>query len=311
MSLSASRSQEAQTLSGILLVVIATLGFSAKAILVKLGYRYGVDAITLLVLRMIFSLPFFLFVAAVNQSNNDHRLEPKDWGAVVVLGFFGYYLASLLDFYGLQYVTVGLERLILYLYPTIAVILSALFLHRRATRAELLAIGLSYLGIAIATHGAIGLRANGYLGVALIFGSAVSYAVYIVGSERTIHRIGAIRCTAYALTISCLLVIGQYGFSHRWQLPKVPMEVYALSLGMAIFSTVVPAFLMSAGIKRIGANKTVIIGGIGPIATIAMGVVVLGEEIGVAEVIGTALVLTGVVNMGRKHKVIEQASAQT
>ena len=287
-----------QTQVGVAMVLFATIGFSAKAILVKLSYPYGVDTVTLLALRMVFSLPFFIAAAIFGPGAGARRLLVKDWVAISGLGFLGYYLASLLDFAGLQYISAGLERLILFLYPTLAVVLATTFFKRKIRRKEIIAIVLSYAGIAIASYATVQFgSADSHLGMALVFGSMVSFAFYMVGSERVIQRVGARRFTAYAMIVSCALVLFQYAASHPISVPRVPNAVYGLSLLMAIFSTVIPAFLLSAGMSRIGTNKTVILTSIGPLSTIGLAAVFLGEAVSLSQMAGTVLVLAGVLQL--------------
>jgi drug/metabolite transporter (DMT)-like permease len=198
---------------GLLCAVLAAVGFSGKAILVKLAYRYGVDAETLLALRMAFSLPFFLVLGGIGAHRAPAGLTPRDWVWLFGLGLFGYYLASYLDFLGLHYVSAALERLILFVYPTLVVLLAALWLGQPLTRRTLGALALCYAGIALAV--AHDLRLAGTagdlaLGGVLVFGSALSYALYLLGSGKIVGQLGAVRVTAFASTIACGLAIGQF-----------------------------------------------------------------------------------------------------
>ncbi len=295
-----------QTQIGVAMVLFATLGFSAKAVLVKLSYPYGVDTVTLLALRMVFSLPFFIAAAAFGRGGRGKRLAVKDWLTIAGLGFLGYYLSSLLDFVGLQYISAGLERLILFLYPTLAVVLTAIFLKRTVQRREIVAIALSYAGIAVASYATVQFGSSvSHLGMALVFGSTICFAVYMVASERVIQRVGARRFTAYAMIVSCVFVLLQYATAHPMSLPRVPQAVYGLSLLMAVFSTVIPAFLLSAGMKRVGTNRTVILASLGPISTIGLAAVFLGEAMSLSQTAGTVLVLAGVLQLGLEKKAIQ------
>lgn len=291
------------SLSGITFVVLGALGFSGKAVLIKLAYAYPVDAATLLALRMLFSLPFFLAVGLWSQCRGGQLpLTRRDHVAVVALGLLGYYLASYLDFLGLQYVSAGLERLILFLYPTLVVMISALWLHRPIARREACALLLSYGGIALAFfHDSATTHGNVNLGAALIFGSAFAFALYLIGSGQLIVRLGTSRFTAYAMTVSVFAVLTQFFLTHAPQALRQPMPVYWLSLAMAILSTVLPAFLMSAGIRRIGASRAALIATIGPVSTIVLAHIFLGESVSAMQMLGTALVCAGTVMVSRRN----------
>lgn len=281
---------------GSVFAALAAVGFSAKAILVKLAYGYYVDAITLLSLRMAFSAPIFLAIAVWSGRQSERAaLQGQDWLAVLGLGLVGYYLSSLLDFTGLQYVSAGLERLVLFLYPTLVVLLSAaLFKHRVGLR-ELAALALSYAGITLVyLHDAHSDQARIALGVGLVFLSTLSYAVYLVGAGHFIQRIGVIRFTAYAMTVASIATLFQFALTHPLSSLVLPTRVYMLSAAMALFSTLLPVFMLSAGMRLIGASRTAMIGAIGPVATILLAHWFLGEAMSWAQWLGSALVLSGV-----------------
>lgn len=302
-----SLTQEAiqrHTVTGALFALLAAVGFSAKAILVKLAYADHVDAITLLALRMTFSMPVFLTVAVwTNINKQQAALTRRDWFAVVVLGLTGYYLASYLDFLGLQSISAGLERLILFLYPTMVVVLTA-WLYRHAIKPrEKLALLLSYAGIALVFAHDVGLRENSALtGALLIFGSALAYAIYLIGANHSIARLGATRFTAYAMTVASVASMVQFAVTHPLNGLILSGRVYYLALSMAVFSTVLPAFLLSAAIRRIGAGKTALIGAIGPVSTIYLAWVFLGESISLVQITGSMLVLAGVLVISMKRR---------
>ena len=280
--------------TGALFVGLAAVGFSAKAVLVKLAYAQGgVDAITLMALRMALALPFFL--AAAWHTRGAPALTPRDWATVFALGLIGYYVASLLDFMGLAYISAGLERLILYLYPTLVLALSV-GLERRALHArEGLGLVLSYAGIVLAVGEDVALDQPGVmLGAALVSASAAAFAVFIIGSARMLARVGSPRFTAHAMTAACLATILHFGATHELSTLVLPASVYGLAFIMAVASTVAPAFLMMAGLRRVGAARASILGTIGPVSTIALAYLFLGETLGVAQLAGMTLVLTGV-----------------
>jgi drug/metabolite transporter (DMT)-like permease len=285
-----------QKMAGIVFAFVAAIGFSAKAIMVKLAYQDAVDAITLLALRMVFALPFFLVVAArANRNKHSQPLTSRDKLAVIGLGFVGYYLASYLDFLGLQYISAGLERLILFLYPTMVVLISALVFKQRIGRTVLFALLISYAGIALVfLHDMKATELDAVTGSALVFGSALAYAVYLVGAGHTIARIGASRFTAYVMTVACVACLVQFAVTHPLAALKLPVRVYGLSIGMAVFSTVLPAFLLAAAMRRIGSMHTSLIGSIGPVSTILLAYVFLGERMSPEQIGGSILVLIGV-----------------
>ncbi len=298
MATSAVRSQTSRdALFGVALALLAAVGFSAKAIFVKLAYLDGVDAVTLLALRMAFSLPFFIGVAVWARLRHATPLGVRDWGLVVALGLLGYYLSSLLDFLGLQYISAGLERLILFLYPTLTVILAALVYKLPVSRKVMAAIVVSYAGIALVFlhHG--GEREGGriVLGSLLVFLSTLTYSSYLVGAAHAIARIGAMRFTAYASIVASVASLLQFATMRPLSALDLPLRVYELSLGMAVFSTVLPVFLLSYAIRHIGSGRTSLIGSIGPVSTIYMAYVFLGERLTLVQIAGSLLVLAGVV----------------
>jgi drug/metabolite transporter (DMT)-like permease len=289
-------------LTGTLFALLAAFGFSLKAILVKLAYAWhGVDAIALLALRMLFALPFFLALAWQTRASGA-RLSAGDWLRLGWLGLTGYYLASILDFWGLAYITAGLERLILFTYPTLVVVIGAWLGRRRVARREGLALALSYAGIALAFASDLRLstdRAALLLGSGLVFGSAVAYALYLLASGATIARVGARRTAAYAMLISTGLVLAQFVVTQPLAALRQPLSIYGLALAMAVFSTVLPSVLLAEAIKRSGAGRVALIGSAGPIITIYLGVVALGEPATGVQLVGAGLVLAGVLLVTR------------
>ncbi|TCO79748.1 threonine/homoserine efflux transporter RhtA [Plasticicumulans lactativorans] len=298
MSSSAPASR-ANAWAGTVCVVIAATGFSAKAILIKLAYRWQVDAVTLLALRMALALPFFVVAAWWSTRRASGRIGAREWAALVTLGLSGYYLASLFDFMGLEYISASLERLILFLYPTLVVLLNWAWYRRAPGRREWAALTLSYLGIALVVAGeGVGGQRELAWGVALVFASSLTYAVYLVGSAALIARVGSVRFTALAMTVSCLAVFVHYALAATPPLTALPLPVWWLGLAMALLSTVLPTFLVSEGIRRIGANRASLISSIGPVLTITFGVIFLGEVVRPLQWCGAALVIGGVLLVG-------------
>jgi len=292
---SAAAAEPQRLWPGLLLAGAGAVAFSGKAIIVKLAYRYGVDAVTLIMLRMLFALP--LFVALSWWAGRGREpLAPRDRWAVLGLGFSGYYLASFLDFAGLQYVSASLERLILYLNPTLVLAIGVLWLGRRVTWKQGAALAISYVGV-LAVFGQE-LRLEGAdvpLGAALVFASALSYAVYLVASGEVVRRIGSLRLTGLATTVACVLCIVQFLLLRPLDAAlAVAPEVVWLSVLNATVCTFAPVLMVMMAIERVGATLAAQTGMIGPMATIAMGVLILGEPFTPWVALGTALVIVGV-----------------
>jgi drug/metabolite transporter (DMT)-like permease len=289
--------------TGVLLVAMGAIAFSGKAIIVKLGFRHGVDAVTLLALRMAVALPFFLTMG-VWAARRAPALAGSDRWRIVALGVFGYYLASLLDFLGLAYISATLERVILYLTPTFVLLLGASLAHRRPTRRQLVALAISYAGVLLAFGHDLHVSGGDVVrGGALVLGSAVSYAIYLYGSGEIVERIGSVRLTAYASTVASALCIGQYILFEPWPLPPLPRAVYGLSLLNGTLCTVLPILATMMGIRRIGSGLASQIGMIGPVSTIVLSLLILHEPMGPWQIAGTVLVVAGVLTVSRSRAV--------
>ena len=288
---------------GVALAVLAAFGFSFKAIFVKLAYAAApVEAITLLTLRMSFSLPIVLGVG-LWIGRDAPPLARSDWGILVMLGLLGYYGSSILDFVGLQYISAALERLILFVYPTLTVLIGVLFMGKRLERRQVAALVLSYAGIGLAFAHDLKIAGDTHavwLGAAFVFGSALTYALYSAGTELAVRRLGAIRFAALAITVSTLATQLHFVATQPLSALAQPLPVYLYGAGMAIFSTVLPVFWQSVAIRRIGAARAVLIGTLGPVLTIFFGWVLLDESISLQQMAGAALVLGGVLMMTRR-----------
>jgi len=279
------------------LVVFSAVAFSAKAIIIKLAYRHGTDAVTLLALRMAMAAPFF--VAAAWWSSRGGRavaLSRTDWRTIVFLGIVGYYLASLFDFLGLQYITAALERLVLFLYPTFVVLISAFLYGRAIAGRDIAALALSYTGIALVFANDLATRQeNVLLGAFWVALSALAYAVYLIGNGRMVKKMGSVLFASLASIVSCAAVVAHFFVvrdSHL--LWTQPAPVYGLTFLMAIVSTVLPVLFMSVGIRLIGSSHASMLGTVGPVATILLGFVFLDEPITAIQLGGAALVMAGV-----------------
>ena len=271
-----------------------SIAFSGKAIIVKLAYRHGVDAVTLIMYRMLFALPLFLLLAWW-AGRGKPALTRRDRITILGLGFSGYYLASFLDFAGLQFISASLERLILYLNPTIVLALGVLLFKRKVAGRQLLALAVSYSGVALVFGHEVQLVGPDVaLGAALVFASAVSYALYLVYSGEEVQRLGALRLTGLATSVACVLCIAQFLLLRPLAAMAVAPEVIWLSLLNATVCTFAPVLMVMMAIERVGATMVAQIGMIGPLSTIAMGVLILGEPFTVWVAAGTLLVLAGI-----------------
>ena len=276
------------------MAAVGAIAFSGKAIIVKLAYRHGVDAVTLIMYRMLFALPIFAGMAWW-ASRGKAPLSPRDWRGILLLGFSGYYLSSFLDFAGLSYISASLERLILYLNPTLVLLLGLLLYRRRIRLMQALGMAVSYLGVALVFgHELQNQGADAALGALLVFLSAVSYAVYLSFSGEFVKRLGALRLVGLASSLACLLCLLQFVLLRPLSAAGVVPEVLWLSLLNATLCTVVPVLLMMMAIERIGAAVTAQIGMIGPLSTILMGALLLDEALNAWVLAGTVLVLSGV-----------------
>ncbi|MFZ4537085.1 DMT family transporter [Propionivibrio sp.] len=288
---------------GVALAILAALGFSFKAIFVKLAYAAApVDPVTLLSLRMVFSLPAFLWIGFVS-SRAAPPLTRRDWGMLVALGLLGYYGASLFDFIGLRYITAGLERLILFTYPTLTILITVLFMGKTLHRREVVSLLLSYAGIGLAfAHDlqVAGEMATVLVGAAFIFASSLSYAFYLAGSGPMIQRLGSARFTALAMLVSTAATQLHFFIAQPFSALIQPLPIYACGAAMALFSTVLPVFMQSAAIRRIGSAKAVLIGTLGPVLTIFFGWWLLGEPLSLYQMAGAVLVLSGVWLVSRR-----------
>jgi drug/metabolite transporter (DMT)-like permease len=281
-------------LAGVSMAMVGSIAFSAKAVIVKLAYRYGVDAVTLIMYRMLFALPLFAMMAWW-ASRGKAPLSREDRLGVIGLGLCGYYLSSYLDFLGLQYISASLERLILYLNPTMVLILGALLFKRRISRTQAIAMVLSYGGVLLVLGHELSFESkNVLLGTSLVFASALTYALYLVYSAEMVKRLGSLRLVGLATSVACVFCMVQFLVLKPVSAALVAPEVIWLSVLNATLCTAVPVVLVMMAMERIGASLAAQTSMIGPMSTIAMGVLVLGESFNAWILGGTVLVLLGV-----------------
>lgn len=304
MGSSAEGRHRALTL-GFLCATAGAVGFAFKSILVKAAYRYGVDATTLLALRMLYSLPLFLAMGLIAARRQPVRMTGGDLMEIAILGCLGYYAASYLDFLGLRYISAALERMILFIYPTLVVLLTAWTARRRISPLVAAALLLSYAGIALAVaHDLrLGAGADVLRGGALVFASAVSFALYLMRVGAPLARFGSMHVTAWATSVACVLALLQFALLRPLGTLLQPAPVQLLALSMAVFATALPIWLVSEAIRRIGAGPAAIIGTLGPVLTLLLAWALLGEPLGLLQLIGAALVMLGVWLVGRARQI--------
>jgi drug/metabolite transporter (DMT)-like permease len=289
---------------GIAFAVAGTLAFSLRPILIKLSYAAApVSPVTLLFLRMVLSLPFFVAVGWWLRKQ-EPRLMPRDWMAVAGLGFIGYYGASFLDFIGLQYVGAGVGRLILFLYPTLVLLISLFFLHKKPTRRQIGALFLTYAGMALVVSRQVHGGAEGRLfafGAALVFASALLYAIYLVAGGELIKRVGSMRFTAYSMMVATLPAVLQFFALEPTSALQLPPSIWIYSIILATFSTVLPLFLQAEALRRIGATEFGLIGALGPVSVAVTSAIGLDEPFTWVQAVGGALVIVGVLLVSLKR----------
>lgn len=299
---------------GFIFTFVGAILFSTKAIIVKKAFAdTHIDALTLLTLRMVFSLPFFLVAAyLVSSKAGNIKMSRRQWIWLLVLGISGYYLSAYFDFVGLQYISAGLERLILFLYPTFVLMLNRAVFKQVISRTQGLALVLTYLGIGIAYFNEMQFdTSNPYFfwGSFLIFLCSVTYAIYIAGSGKVIPFIGANKFAAYSMLIATAVLFIHFIVRGDYSGVAQATDMWTYGLLLAIMATVIPTFMLSAGLSKIGSNNVAIISGIGPVSTILQAHWVLGEPIHTAQVVGTAMVIAGVLLTGWKTKTVSASTS--
>jgi drug/metabolite transporter (DMT)-like permease len=293
-------------LSGFLITLSGAILLSTKAIFVKLAYREsGIDAIGLLALRMLFSLPFYLLIAWLSYRKYRTRLSLNQWFFIAGLGLLGYYLSSYFDFVGLRYISAGLERLILFIYPTLVVLINFFIYKQRVTPLQILALVLTYAGILLAFLSELYTtqeQTNIWTGSFFVVLCAISFSVYIVGSGRQMQKVPSGMFTAYAMLSATVGVLLHFAMQPNHKLFPLTPALWQYAIGLALVATVIPSFMISYGMKKVGANTTAIILAIGPVSTILQAYLFLGEKISGLQIFGTVLVVGGVLMVGWRQE---------
>lgn len=286
--------------------MLANVCFSAKAVIVKLMYRYEIDTQSVIALRMLFALPFYALSAFYGSLRSPYPpLTLRQWAAISGLGILSYYVSSMLDFWGLQYVSAGVERLVLFSYPTMVLVLSAFLFKRRILPVQYLAMALTYSGIVLvfAAEQGFGAQRDVLRGVGLVLACAFTYSFYVVFTGEYVHKVGSLRFTSYAVLAATAPALIQSALHNGLNLWHFPMPVYTLALWLAVVATVIPTFLIVEGIRVVGAANSGIIGFVGPVSTLALGYWFLQEPVGGMQMLGTAIVLLGIGIISRYGKV--------
>ncbi|MCO5231790.1 MAG: DMT family transporter [Chitinophagales bacterium] len=289
---------------GVILILIGAACFSTKAIFVKLTLAHGVDAITALMLRMLFALPYYLGVIIFSPSITKEKIQSAPWGKLLVIGLLGYYLASLFDFLGLQYVQANLERLIVFVYPTLVLLLGAWIFKRKISRQQAIAVGITYSGILIAciSQDFDFKSSNIGLGIFYIFLSALTYAFYLVYSDNLIKQMGIVTFNSLSMLIAVIAVLIHFGWIYGIDIFHYDWQVYVYGALMGVIATVVPTLALTKGISLIGSSNAAILSTFGPVATILMSYFILHEPFSLTQGVGTILVLLGVLFLGLRGK---------
>ena len=298
---------------GIIFALIGSLLFSTKAVFVKLSYQYEVDSISLLLLRMVFALPFYLFmILKVRKTNwtKWRNISPKHWVGLIFAAILGYYLSSLLDFIGLQYISASVERLILFIYPTFIAIISFFVFKEKISLKQGAALALSYVGLVFVfghNLSEFSFDSDFWIGAFLILGCAMTFAVFLVLSQGMIPIFGATSFTSLSMALACCIVIAHFLTVHQIEgLGSLDLPVYLYALAMATMATVIPSYVVNYAIQRIGATRAAILASVGPISTISLAYWLLGERLFPGQIVGAGLIIIGVtivsVEMKRKSK---------
>lgn len=302
---------------GAMLVLVSSVAISSKAIMVKLAYVYHIDTETLIALRMAFAMPFFIGLGWwAMQQDTPLTMSSKDWLSLLVLAIVGGYGSMWLNFEGLRYVSAGLERVILFIYPALVVAMSAVFLKHTITRREWFAMVTSYVGVVLVVWHDVALAgldsADTLYGAWLVLLSAIVYAGYLLVSGQLIPKLGASRFTAMTMSLAALASASHFAARGSFsQVTALPNAVYVLAFLMALIATVLPSVLMNLGIHQLGSRKAALISAIGPVATIVLAYLFLGESLSWIQGMGTALVLAGVmaVTLDKPPRTSEAAAA--
>lgn len=278
--------------------------FSSKVLLVKLAFLEGASPLQILVIRMATALPFFVGLFAYLMLRQEtERPGMRDYIGMTILGLVGYYASSLLDFHGMQYISAGMERLLLYLYPTFLVLIRSVMERTRPSRNELAALVIAYAGTALVYADEEPMAGDATLwGAVLVLASAVCFANYLYFSSRYIKRFGSRLFASYSSGISCVAILLHGTVSGSWTGITLGLPVILLGFSLGLFCTVFPTLGMHQAISLIGSSKVGMLGTTGIVAPMALGILLFSEPLTVNRLLGTVLVLLAVLVLGRKRR---------
>lgn len=288
---------EANIRNGLLLALLASFMFSLKPIIIKEAYSLGASSESLMVLRMWFALPFYLVMLFIqrHQLIENRRYIP----AVVAVGFIGYFLSSYLDLLALESISAQAERIILYAYPSLVILIKSIYDKKIPSKRMIFALSIVYAGIILLLPGELNLTGSP-IGIFLMLTCALTFAMYVLLSKPMIARMGVGVFTSTAMVASCLFTQIHFVSIELNEISSLPQSVFILALALAFFSTVIPSYAMSAAISMIGSERAAITGTTGPVFTVILAAVILGESISVYHIAGLSLVVIGVLLLSKK-----------
>lgn len=282
---------------GFLLAILGTALFSLKSIFIKLAYAEGLNTDSVLMLRMAISLPIYLFILIWLVRATERHPTPKlqSFWMILFLGFIGYFLSSWLDLKGLEYISAQLERLALFTYPILVAILGALFFKTPLTRKIIVSLAVTYSGLWVVFHQETQLYGeHTALGTLLVLLAALSFSFYVLFGKKVIHQVGSLWFTSMAMSASSAFVLAYFSVAIGFENLNITTIAWAWLFLLAIFSTVIPSFMIAEAIAKIGPAQTGIIGTLGPIVTILLAVWILEEPFTLFHALGISLVIGGV-----------------
>jgi len=299
-----SQFQQPQLLMGFLFAFLGTMLFSFKSIFIKLAYAQGLDTNSVLMLRMAIALPIYILIIfyLLKKKGISKNITRQHFGLIIFLGFIGYFLASWLDLKGLEHISASLERLTLFTYPVFVAILGALFFKTPLTKKIIITLLLSYSGLWIVFSQEMGEnKGNVIFGTLMVVLSAFSFSFYVLLSKKVIQRLGSLWFTSLAMCVSSVFVLLTYALFFDFGNLVITQEAWLWLFLLAIFSTVIPSFMISEAIARIGPAQTGIVGTMGPLLTISLAVIILNEPFSMNHVWGIMLVMSGVLLLTLKR----------
>ena len=290
--------------SGFTLAFIAVAMFSSKSIFIKLAYEYGVDTTTLMTWRMLLAMPFYLYMLhLVLKQPMRQPLSRDSIISIIVLGLMGYYAASWLDLYALNFITAHYERIVLYTYPAFVLIINALWQKRPIKLVELASLTIAYAGLLLIFYYDLSNLGEAVItGTLLVLASSLSFSFYVVGSQKYSGKYGSKFFTCIAMLAATVAIVIHFFLTHNPSDLLQPLPVLLYAAAIAIIATVIPSFLMNAAIEKIGANNASISGSLGPVLTTIFSIVLLNEVFTLVHALGMALVIAGIYYLSKKHK---------